>query len=114
MLRLPAGLIIAAAAFTVVIPLAATAKSYQPCTVDSTHIEGRLSTRDGSTDTPESCEKKGKSWKAMPNSGWTDAECNDTSGCAYGTQTVPPLPDGETISCANAGGREKLDCSCQK
>ena len=95
-LRFSAGLI-AAAAFVLVAPLAATAKGYQPSMVDSTSIEGQFLIAGAGS--KEACEAKGKRWKARFGSDWTTADCQ------AGQKDYGNTGRNET---------EITECSCQK
>lgn len=84
-------MIFAASAFAFVTPLAATAKGYQPSTVDSTAIEGQFLIAKAAK-TKAQCEDKGKYWEykasyeftfglSETRSGWEDTDTDRDTWC---------------------------------
>ena len=97
-------MIFAASAFAFVTPLAATAKGYQPSTIDSKAIEGQCLLAKAAN-TQEDCEEKGKYWSCEAKSGWGYSEVSENG--ESGTS------EDRDNWCLSNYSNNKSKCSCE-
>ena len=95
-------MIFAASAFAFVAPLAATAKGYQPSTIDSTAIEGQCLLAKAAN-TKKECEEKGKYWSCKAKDGWGYQEVTGKSGSS---------DDRDNWCYSHVNDKSRCSCEC--